>query len=84
MADVELFPVRNNFFIGNYQQCITESQRLRLSSDELALERDIYMYRSYVAQVRILSFKRFVGVCPVSINISFLVVEKIQYCKERN
>eukprot|EP01135_Chromosphaera_perkinsii_P010812 Nk52_evm7s2241 gene=Nk52_evmTU7s2241 len=50
MSDAELFPVRNNFFIGNYQQCITESQRLDPSSEDAALERDIYMYRAYIAQ----------------------------------
>lgn len=46
----ELFEVRNAFFLGNYQQCINEAQKLKSSKDEIKLLRDVFMYRSYVAQ----------------------------------
>lgn len=51
----ELFEVRNYFYIGNYQQCINEAQKLRKpSSPEIAIQRDIYTYRSYMAQNKFL------------------------------
>ncbi|XP_068693696.1 coatomer subunit epsilon-like isoform X2 [Montipora foliosa] len=46
----ELFEIRNSFFIGNYQFCINEAQKLHPSSRELAIEKDVYMYRAYTAQ----------------------------------
>jgi len=45
-----LFEVRNGFYIGNYQQAINDAQKLRIPSTELTLERDILVYRSYLAQ----------------------------------
>ncbi|XP_031551896.1 coatomer subunit epsilon-like [Actinia tenebrosa] len=46
----ELFDIKNHFFIGNYQACITEAQRKQPSTRDLIVEKDIYMYRAYTAQ----------------------------------
>lgn len=45
----ELFDVRNAYFTGNYQTCINEAQKLKVSEPALALEKDVLMYRSYLA-----------------------------------
>ena len=44
-----LFPVYNNFFIGNYQVCINEAYELSHLSGSDATERDCYLYRSHIA-----------------------------------
>lgn len=45
----DLFEVKNYFYLGNYQQCITEGQKLRVNSQEQRLLRDVFLYRSYIA-----------------------------------
>ncbi|XP_057300649.1 coatomer subunit epsilon-like [Hydractinia symbiolongicarpus] len=46
----ELFEVRNSFYIGNFQHCINEAQTLNPTSSDLRIERDVFLYRAYVAQ----------------------------------
>uniref|UniRef100_A0A5S6Q564 Coatomer subunit epsilon n=1 Tax=Trichuris muris TaxID=70415 RepID=A0A5S6Q564_TRIMR len=46
----DLFNVKNAFYIGSYQQCITEALALRPSSKQEKLDRDVYVYRAYIAQ----------------------------------
>ncbi|XP_011408997.1 PREDICTED: coatomer subunit epsilon-like, partial [Amphimedon queenslandica] len=45
-----LFEVRNAFFIGDYQHCITEAQKIKPPTAPVAIERDVLMYRAYLAQ----------------------------------
>ncbi|KAJ3440482.1 coatomer subunit epsilon [Anaeramoeba flamelloides] len=44
----KLFALRNQFYIGNYQQAINEGS-LKLKSTKDKLERDCYVYRSHIA-----------------------------------
>mmetsp|Transcript_13760 Transcript_13760/g.29611 ORF Transcript_13760/g.29611 Transcript_13760/m.29611 type:complete len:291 (-) Transcript_13760:426-1298(-) len=48
MAD-PLFQVRNNFFLGSYNAVINEASDLDGLSDIQQIERDTYVYRSYIA-----------------------------------
>ncbi|XP_013384810.1 coatomer subunit epsilon [Lingula anatina] len=49
-ADVdELFEIKTSLYTGNYQQCINEAQKLK-PSPQLREERDVIMYRAYIAQ----------------------------------
>jgi len=45
----ELFDLRNAYFTGNFQTCINEAQRLKVGDTTLSVERDVFLYRSYLA-----------------------------------
>lgn len=46
----ELFDIKNSYYIGNYQQCINDAQKEPPNYGNLKLQRDIFMYRAYLAQ----------------------------------
>lgn len=48
MAD-PLFSVRNAFYIGAYNTAANEALNLNSLSDKDAVERDCFIYRSYIA-----------------------------------
>lgn len=43
-----LFAVRNNFYLGAFQHAISEASDLESLEDGEKLERDIFVYRSYI------------------------------------
>ncbi|KAH9508424.1 hypothetical protein Btru_055205 [Bulinus truncatus] len=45
-----LFDIRTAFHTGNFQQCINEAPKINLAAPELKIERDVLMYRAYIAQ----------------------------------
>jgi len=45
----QLFDIRAAFLTGSYQQCINDAPKVKVSP-ELTTERDVLMYRAYIAQ----------------------------------
>ncbi|XP_050298035.1 coatomer subunit epsilon [Anthonomus grandis grandis] len=76
----ELFDVKNYFYIGNYQQCINEAAKIRKpSSPEIAIQRDIFTYRSYIAQNKFLVvLDEIQGGAPAEIQPLKLLAEYMQ------
>eukprot|EP01088_Endostelium_zonatum_P018063 TRINITY_DN5648_c0_g1_i2.p1 TRINITY_DN5648_c0_g1~~TRINITY_DN5648_c0_g1_i2.p1 ORF type:complete len:324 (+),score=80.69 TRINITY_DN5648_c0_g1_i2:57-1028(+) len=46
----ELFQLRNLFYVGSYQAVINEENSLNVKSDALRLEKDVFVYRAYIAR----------------------------------
>jgi coatomer protein complex subunit epsilon len=44
-----LFEVRNNYYLGAYQQCVNEAQNAKLKDENDKILRDVFLYRSYIA-----------------------------------
>lgn len=49
MAD-KLFSIRNYFLLGSYQSCIGEALKFQTKNEEEKQEKDVYLYRAYIAQ----------------------------------
>eukprot|EP00947_MAST-08B_sp_MAST-8B-sp1_P002768 g2768.t1 len=45
----ELYTLRNNFWVGNYQNAIQEGSSVSPGDDSVRIERDVLVYRSYIA-----------------------------------
>lgn len=50
MGDDELFAVRNAFYLGNYQQTISEASAVNAFNESTRQTRDFFMYRGFVEQ----------------------------------
>lgn len=43
-----LFEIKNMYYLGEFQRCVNDAQKAKITSPDLKLERDIYMYRAYI------------------------------------
>lgn len=46
----ELFDLKNAFYTGNYQTCINEAGKLKVTDPGVSMERDVLLYRAYLGQ----------------------------------
>lgn len=67
-----LFTVRNNFFLGSYQNCINEAADIENLSDAGVVEKDYYVYRSYIAMGE---FELVINEIPDSASMSLQAVK---------
>lgn len=44
----KLFAIRNNFYLGGFQHCISECSQATGLTDSERIERDVFLYRSYI------------------------------------
>jgi|TARA_B110000208_G_C11789570_1_gene436964 coatomer protein complex subunit epsilon len=45
----ELYGLRNHYYVGNYQRAVHEGSLLSLSDAAVKVQRDVYVYRAYIA-----------------------------------
>lgn len=45
----ELYSVKTAYWLGNYDEAVQEARQARVKADALKIERDVYMYRAYIA-----------------------------------
>jgi len=50
MSETELFEIKNALYIGNYQHCINEAQKIQSRDDALKLQRDVLIQRALLGQ----------------------------------
>lgn len=43
-----LFSVRNSFYIGAHQKCVSEATNLTGLTEQQKIDRDVFVYRSYI------------------------------------
>lgn len=46
----EIFDLKTSFLLGNYQSAINHGKKIDSSDEIVRIERDIYVYRSYIEQ----------------------------------
>lgn len=44
-----LFDVKNAYYIGNYQGCINEAQRIKTDDINQKKDLDVFIYRAYIS-----------------------------------